>query len=557
MSRTARVATPAEGASQPTICVPVTFDGGAAFIAESIPKALVDHTLPRTFPKEWCEQQGLKEEPGSAAVIRSFNGSSVALISLDATYNKLEHYRLAGAAAVRVARDTNLAFFLPIDSIEEPGEAAQALVEGALLSAYRFKKSDDVPATFDVVPLGSPLPSIETHDEVVEGVTRGVVVADGVNWAKRLIDTPPGDMTPKELAKQVVKRLKDDPNVEVDVWTESKIREERLGGLLGVGAGSVQPTRLVYATYEPKGKDLVHVVLVGKGVTFDSGGLSIKSGAGMMTMKTDMSGSAIVMTALSIASRLGLELRVTAIAPMTENLPSDRATKPGDVLTIRNGLTIEVLNTDAEGRLILADGLSLAVEANPDAIVDVATLTGAQVVALGDEVGAMYVTTEELADYFSAASARSGEVLWRMPLAASYETHIDSDVADMKNIGKTGQAGSISAALLLQRFTDGRPWVHLDIAGPARAEGSRGYVTKGATAFSARTIVEFLSAVAAEANGIGDDETAEDVVTDTEVIAGSTVESEGDGDSEGEVDSDSDIDSDSDSDSDSGSQGEG
>jgi leucyl aminopeptidase len=557
MSRTARVATPAEGAPQPTICVPVTFDGGAAFIAESIPKALVDHTLPRTFPKEWCEQQGLKEEPGSAAVIRSFNGSSVALISLDATYNKLEHYRLAGAAAVRVARDTNLAFFLPIDSIEEPGEAAQALVEGALLSAYRFKKSDDVPATFDVVPLGSPLPSIETHDEVVEGVTRGVVVADGVNWAKRLIDTPPGDMTPKELAKQVVKRLKDDPNVEVDVWTESKIREERLGGLLGVGAGSVQPTRLVYATYEPKGKDLVHVVLVGKGVTFDSGGLSIKSGAGMMTMKTDMSGSAIVMTALSIASRLGLELRVTAIAPMTENLPSDRATKPGDVLTIRNGLTIEVLNTDAEGRLILADGLSLAVEANPDAIVDVATLTGAQVVALGDEVGAMYVTTEELADYFSAASARSGEVLWRMPLAASYETHIDSDVADMKNIGKTGQAGSISAALLLQRFTDGRPWVHLDIAGPARAEGSRGYVTKGATAFSARTIVEFLSAVAAEANGIGDDETAEDVVTDTEVIAGSTVESEGDGDSEGEVDSDSDIDSDSDSDSDSGSQGEG
>jgi leucyl aminopeptidase len=511
MSRTARVVTPAEGASQPTICVPVTFDGGAAFIAESVPLALADHTLPRTFSKEWCEQQGLKEEPGSAAVIRSFDGSSVALISLDSTYNKLEHYRLAGAAAVRVARDTNVAFFLPTDGIEEPGEAAQALVEGALLCAYRFKKKDDIEANFDIVPLGSPLPSIETHDEVVDGVTRGSVVADGVNWAKRLVDTPPGDMAPKELAKQVAKHLKDDPFVDVDVWTESRIRDERLGGLLGVGAGSAQPTRLVYATYNPQGDDLVHIVLVGKGVTFDSGGLSLKTGAGMMTMKTDMTGSAIVMTALSIASRLGLQVRVTAIAPMTENLPSDRATKPGDVLTIRNGMTIEVLNTDAEGRLILADGLSLAVEANPDAIVDVATLTGAQVVALGDEVGAMYATTEELADYFSYASARSGEVLWRMPLPASYESHIDSDVADMKNIGKTGQAGSISAALLLQRFTDGRPWVHLDIAGPARAEAAKGYVTKGATAFSLRTIVEFLSAVAAETNGLHEFEETDEI----------------------------------------------
>jgi leucyl aminopeptidase len=163
-------------------------------------------------------------------------------------------------------------------------------------------------------------------------------------------------------------------------------------------------------------------------------------------------------------------------------------------------MTIEVLNTDAEGRLILADGLSLAVEANPDAIIDVATLTGAQAVALGDEVGAIFASTDELANYFNEASSRSGEQLWRMPLVANYESHIESDIADMKNIGKTGRAGSISAALLLQRFTDGRPWVHLDIAGPGRADVARGYVTKGATAFSARTIVEFLSAVGEAAN---------------------------------------------------------
>src|ERR1019366_9265177 len=380
-------------------------------------------------------------------------------------------------------RDTDASFFLPTDGIEEPGDAAQALVEGALLSAYRFKMNDDVDAVFHVVPLGSPLPSIETHDEVVEGVARGAIVADGVNWAKRLIDSAPGNMPPKELAKQVVKHLKDDPSVDVDVWTESRIREERLGGLLGVGAGSAQPTRLVYATYRPKGDDLVHIVLVGKGVTFDSGGLSLKTGVGMMTMKTDMTGSTIVMTALSIASRLRLGVRVTAIAPMTENLPSDRATKPGDVLTIRNGMTIEVLNTDAEGRLILADGLSLAVEANPDAIIDVATLTGAQRVALGDEVGAIFASTDEMADLFSVASARSGELLWRMPLVDSYEAAIESHVADMKNIGKPGNDGMITAALILQRFTDGRPWAPIDIAGPGRSDSNRGYTTKGATAF--------------------------------------------------------------------------
>jgi leucyl aminopeptidase len=251
----------------------------------------------------------------------------------------------------------------------------------------------------------------------------------------------------------------------------------------------------VYATYDPSPEvELPHVALVGKGVTFDSGGLSLKPPASQETMKTDMTGAAIVMAAVSIASRLGVEVKITAIAPMTENLPSDRATKPGDVLTIRNGLTIEVLNTDAEGRLILADGLSLAVEANPDAIIDVATLTGAQRVALGDEVGAIFASTDELADYFAVASARSGELLWRMPLYERYEATIESDVADMKNMGKPLVGGSIVAALLLRRFTAGRAWAHLDIAGPARADGPRGYMNKGATAFSLRTLVEYLSA---------------------------------------------------------------
>jgi leucyl aminopeptidase len=245
------------------------------------------------------------------------------------------------------------------------------------------------------------------------------------------------------------------------------------------------------------GVKIPHVALVGKGVTFDSGGLSMKSPDAMMTMKTDMTGAAIVMAVTSVASRLKLPIRITAIAPLTENLVGDKSTKPGDVLTIRNGMTIEVLNTDAEGRLILADGLSLAVDAEPDVIVDVATLTGAQNVALGDEVGALFATSDELALQLASASERSGEAFWRMPLVDSYESHIESDVADMKNMGKPPRAGSIIGALILRRFTGGTPWAHLDIAGPARADAARGYVTKGATAFSARTLVEYLTALSA------------------------------------------------------------
>jgi leucyl aminopeptidase len=500
MARTARISTPVEAATQSTVVVPVVFDEGVAFVAESVPATLGGQSIPRTLSKEWCRKQGLKPEAGSVTVLRSFQDTNVAFVSLGSSYNSLESYRLAGAAATSCAKDECVAFFLPTDGIDDPHDAAQALVTGALLASYNYKQRDAF-TTFDVIPLGSPLPTVETHDDVTEGVARGEVVANGINWAKYLVDSPAGYLPPKELARHVQARLNEDKHVHVDVWTEPRIREERLGGLLGVGEGSAQPCRLVYATYDPSPDvELPHIALVGKGVTFDSGGLTLKTGEGMMTMKTDMTGAAIVMAAVSIASRLALEVKITAIAPMTENLPSDRATKPGDVLTIRNGMTIEVLNTDAEGRLILADGLSLAVEANPDAIIDVATLTGAERVALGDEVGAIFTSTDELADYFAVASARSGELLWRMPLYKSYESVIESDVADMKNIGKVGNGAMISAALILQRFTDGRPWAHIDIAGPGRSESNRGYTTKGATAFSARTIVEFLEAVAEEAS---------------------------------------------------------
>jgi leucyl aminopeptidase len=495
MIQHARVVTVDELADATTLVVPVIFDDDGALVAEAIPRTLVGRDIPRTLDASWCASRGLGATAGSALVWSSGDAPAVVLVSLGTSYNRAESFRAAGAASVQQAQGGVVVFLLPTDGIEAPDEAAQALVEGALLSSYAYKTPDE-DRRFDVVVLGVPLPSVADHDDVVEGVRRGEIVADAVNWAKRLIDSPPNEVSPKELAKRFAQRLGGDDLVQVEIWTESKIRDERLGGLLGVGSGTAEPTRLVYAMYHPE-VATAHVALVGKGITFDSGGLSIKTGDGMMAMKTDMSGAAIVMATLSIVAALRLPVRVTAIAPITENLSGDRATRPGDVLTIRNGLTIEVLNTDAEGRLILADGLSLAVEANPDAIIDVATLTGAQTVALGDEVGAFFASTDELAHLIEAASERSGEMLWRLPLVSAYEKHIESDVADMKNLGKPGKAGAIAAALLLQRFTDGRPWAHLDIAGPGRADATRGYVTKGATAFSARTLVEFLVHVAA------------------------------------------------------------
>ncbi len=496
MTRNVRVVAPNNQLSQPTIVVPVVFDQGQAIIAESIPRIIGSHPIPRLLTEEWCVQQGLSAKPGSATTIRSFDGPNVVFVNVGATLTNLDHYRLAGAAAVQSASDGNLAYLLPTDGLDEPGAVTQALVEGALLASYRYRGRGDE-AYLDIVPLGQPLPSVATHDSVTAGAKRGEIVANGVNWAKKLIDTPPGEMMPKVLARQMLARLKGDDAVTVESWTKSKITAESLGGLLGVSQGSNESPRLIYATYDPSPDTVLpHIALVGKGVTFDSGGLSLKSGEGMMTMKTDMTGAAVVVAALSIASRMNLAVKVTAIAPLTENLPSGTAIKPGDVLTIRNGMTIEVLNTDAEGRLILADGLSLAVEVNPDAIIDVATLTGAQKVALGNEIGALYTSTDELADYLLHASQRTGEALWRMPLHRDYQSHIESDFADVKNIGRPGQAGSISAALMLERFTDGRPWAHLDIAGPGRAESASGYVTKGATAFSTRTIVDFLTTVA-------------------------------------------------------------
>ncbi len=496
MKRIARLGTLGELSSLGVVAVVARLDDDEFEVSEGTPETVGTTSVPRRFTREWAKRQGLSATVASSSVLRSFGSIDVALVSGgDEGTNSVDEWRRIGAAASRAGGSVPVGFLLPVSEVTDPALVCRAIVEGAVLAAYDYKGDDDESSEFVIIPVGT-LPTVAFHDALQTGVDEGQTTADSVNWAKRLIDTPPSSMTPKDLAKRAVKRLSSAPHVSISSWAESKIEDERLGGLLGVSRGSAQPPRLVYATYDPDPDgELTHIALVGKGVTFDSGGLSLKTGEGMMTMKTDMTGAAVVLSVLWAAARMGLRVRLTVIAPLTENLPGHRATKPGDVLTIRNGLTIEVLNTDAEGRLILADGLSLAAEAEPDAIIDVATLTGAQAVATGDEIGVVYASDEDLAAGLLAASDVSGEAMCRFPLFDSYESHVESEVADMKNIGKPGKAGSISAALILRKFSGGLPWAHFDIAGPGRSDANRGYYTKGATAYAARTILEYLRSV--------------------------------------------------------------
>ncbi len=368
--------------------------------------------------------------------------------------------------------------------------ACESLGIGILLASYsfdRFRTTNQASSLQQVFVDGA------SEGVITKALGRAQAIGAGVALARDLVNTPAGDLTPTDFAK-IATEVGTKSDLTIEVLDESDIAEAKMGGLLGVAAGSVQPPRFVRATYEPAGgaKELTTVAIVGKGITFDSGGLSLKTGAGMMTMKTDMGGAAAVLGALSACKQLGVPVRVVGYMPLTENMPSGTATKPGDVLTTRSGQTIEVLNTDAEGRLILADALTLAEEAKPDAIIDLATLTGACIVALGSHIAGLLGNDDGLIDQVRDAGRRAGEAIWPLPLPTGYHSHIESEVADMKNIGATGQAGSISAALLLERFVGTVPWAHLDIAGPARSDEDRGLLRKGGSGFGVRTLIALL-----------------------------------------------------------------
>ncbi|WP_131738452.1 leucyl aminopeptidase family protein [Actinomadura roseirufa] len=372
-----------------------------------------------------------------------------------------------------------------------PAGDLAAFTEGALLASYEFRIGAPAPRR----PLGALAVVTEAGPEAgAAAIGRGTARARAAALARDLANTPAREKDPSWLAEQAG-RVAAEAGLTIRVRDEKELADGGFGGLLAVGAGSPRPPRLIELSYRPEGTPERHLVLVGKGITFDSGGLSLKPNDNMKTMKTDMAGGGVVIAVMGALRALGVRARVTGLVAAAENMPSGSAMRPGDVITHVGGTTSEVLNTDAEGRLVLADALAYAdAELDPDAVVDVATLTGAAKVALGLRTGALFSPDDALAGALTAAGAAAGEPLWRLPLVEDYRAAIDSDVADVRNIGRPGYGGgAITAALFLREFTGGRPWAHLDVAGPGRATAEDAELTRGATGFGTRLLLEWLA----------------------------------------------------------------
>jgi leucyl aminopeptidase len=397
--------------------------------------------------------------------------------------------RALGRAASSVTRFGHAATTFPQAVKGDASEAAQAAAEGLGLGAYRFdryKSENEHKPLTKVTILGNDKGQAKAGREAVR---RAGVIVDAMAWARDLVNTPAGDLPPAELAREARAMAKAE-GLACKVWTETELKKRGFGGILGVGQGSVNPPRLIELTYTGDG-DSTPIALTGKGVAFDSGGLSIKDAKGMEMMKIDMGGAASILATMKAIARLKPKINVIAAIPSAENMPGGAAQKPGDVIRHYGGKTSEVLNTDAEGRLILADALALLAERKPACIVDTATLTGACVVALGTDIAGAIGNDDALVEEIVAAGRSTGDPIWPLPLHRDYRRLIDSNVADIKNIGERW-GGAITAALFLAEFVGDVPWVHVDIAGPAFSEKGNDLGPKGATGVPVRALVRFV-----------------------------------------------------------------
>jgi leucyl aminopeptidase len=362
--------------------------------------------------------------------------------------------------------------------------SAEAVAVGALLGGYaftRYRQDGRRPAAITVL----------TAADGADGIGRRArALADAVSLARDLVNTAPSDLFPETLADEAA-RVAAAAGLQAEVLDEKALERGGYGGIVGVGQGSVHPPRLVRMEYAPAGADKT-VVFIGKGITFDSGGLSLKPPKSMETMKSDMGGAAAIIGAMQAIAALAPDVRVIGYLPIAENMPSGTAQRPSDVLTIYGGKTVEVLNTDAEGRLVLADALARSAEDAPDVVVDVATLTGAQVVALGTRISAVMANDDALRDAVVAAADRAGEAMWPMPLPAELRKGLDSTVADLANVAGDRSGGMLVAGLFLREFVPaGVRWAHLDIAGPSFNDGQpHGYTPKGGTGAATRALVQ-------------------------------------------------------------------
>ena len=432
---------------------------------------------------------GFEGKVGQTLALPSRGGSSLIAMGignageLDAT--KL---RDASAAFARAAgKHGHLATTLTDLARVRPDMAGQVVVEGILLARYRYEalKQSSGPAVTKVTLVSAP----RRLDGVAKGAKRGRLTAAAAELARDLANTPPSYLTARRMA-EVATAIAKDRGLDVEVFDEKALEKLGCGGLLGVNAGSTEPPRMVKLTYRPKGRAAGRLSLVGKGITYDSGGISLKPSDAMHgLMKMDMSGAAAVLSAMSALGALGCRTAVTGYLMCTDNMPSGSAMKLGDVLTMRGGKTVEVLNTDAEGRLVLADAVVLATEERPDAIVTIATLTGACLRALGDQVAGVFSSSQPFAGQVMASAQATDEPVWQLPLERRYRKQLDSTIADMKNIGGD-HPGAITAALFLAEFAGEVPWAHLDIAGTMHASADESWRPKGATGFGTRLLLD-------------------------------------------------------------------
>ena len=439
------------------------------------------------------EANGFEGNPGQVLAVPNGDGVAVAIGvgepgAIDATGLRSAAAAFARAASKHAQLATNLADVEGVDA----KVAAQAVTEGVLLASYRYTGlKNDAKNASRLVAL-TLVAGAKTEKDVDKGAQRGQTIASAAAFARELANTPPTHLNATDIAAKAVE-IGAEAGLQVEVFNKNQLEQMGCGGIIGVNRGSTEPPRMVKLTWSPK-SPTGHLALVGKGIMYDSGGISLKPSDNFhQNMKMDMSGAAAVLATMSVLKELKVKTKVTAWLMCTDNMPSGSALKLGDVLTMRNGKTVEIHNTDAEGRLVLADGLSLAVEEAPDAIVDIATLTGAALVALGESIAPVLGTSQALVDQLIERSAATDEPLWQLPLDSKrYRKLLDSVVADMKNIG--GQyGGSITASIFLSEFVGDIPWAHIDMAGPMMVGADDGIYAKGATGFGTRLLIDLAS----------------------------------------------------------------
>ncbi len=412
------------------------------------------------------------------------------------TNEKIRRAAAGSIKAARLAKAKSVVISTLESTVEQLSdyETAHSIVEGVKLGHYRFDKY--LTQEKEKAEVETVMVALETVDSTIgkKAVHDADILCDAVYLTRDLSNAPANEVYPEVLA-QTASSMAKKYNIQARILDEKQIRKLKMGGLLAVNSGSARPPRFITLEYKGNPKTRDWYAIVGKGITFDSGGISIKPSAGMSEMKMDMAGAAAVIGTMQAVAALKIPVNVAGIAPCTENLPSGSAYKPGDVVTTMSGITIEVDNTDAEGRIILSDGLYYAQRYRPKAIIDLATLTGAVVVALGMHATGMFGTSEEVMAQLKDAGEKTYERVWQLPIFEEYEKQIKSDIADVKNVGGRW-AGAITAALFLKKFVGDYPWVHLDIAGTAMLDEATEYSPKGGSGVGVRLLTQFFKQVA-------------------------------------------------------------